>query len=444
MMSDCPTPLKTMSSPLCARGGAGHITLESLLDSPGLTPPSPLSESMNDSCLPENGALQPRNPLHLTHHNAHNLTEGHNTGIISINEQQRLVFLRDVCVELLCVLRSQDINGYFLSSVSALGVGKVGQLKSGSCLLPNGGYREDRRNKVIPYTYLDYGPYYSFAPRFDSGASHCSPEANQLILSTSWLPARTAFLTVKPKLPKSTSTDELPEGTPDPDEITQAIQTAAVCSALEAGDHQLAVSLAVIEMENQATSKLSAELDQILPGPEVDDDCVYGLCLANALTRDLLSAETSQSAKDTLEDLEHSSVDPSESVTCDLDQQKPPSDEIPDDCPVPSCVENELADSATELRALYRAQYRRLGDTSQIAATSGSTLYPSSSEVAIAHRLVGRLVDLTKRARPRDLVHPYALRRAMGMKPDMYALPDELDNDGDLEIYPRKTNVLTQ
>lgn len=208
----------------------------------------------------------------------------------------------------------------------------MGALKSGSFLLPNGGYREDRRNKVIPYTYLDYGPYYSFAPRFDSGASHCSPEANQLILSTSWLPARAAYLTATPKpstsqlLSEATSTSASASTTTPPsaddnldgcnmDEITKAIQSESVCSALEAGDHQLAVSLAVAELESQATAKLSAELDQILPGPEVDEDCVYGLCLANAFTRDLVASGKSdetqdQSNKDSLTNFN----------SCDLDQ----------------------------------------------------------------------------------------------------------------------------
>lgn len=96
-----------------------------------------------------------------------------------------------------------------------------------------------------------------------------------------------------------------------------------------------------------------------------------------------------------------------------------------------SSIQLKLTESASDLRALYQAQYRRLGDTSPLATTNGTTLYPSSSETVIAHRLVGRLVDLTKHAKPRDLVHPYALRRAMGMKPDLYALPEELEESTD-------------
>ncbi|THD29060.1 hypothetical protein D915_000088 [Fasciola hepatica] len=570
MLSDCNLPFKAISSPLCARAGAGHITLESLLDSPGLTPPSPLSESQNGEYVMEHGVTQIRNHIHLAQ-STQNTADGNHSGLIPINEPQRLVFLRDVCAELLCVLRSQDINGYFLSSLPALGPTKglsrvglldiekrvfsnsyaslsdfqndvmtllsgamsnhsdgshvhseahrlfnlssdwfasispnhlqilnmktrrthiaesksitpdktapegilvrsgtppplasetylgvlnpdnrgvvsrtervrsigdeVGALKNGSPLLPNGGYREDRRNKVIPYTYLDYGPYYSFAPRFDSGASHCSPEANRLILSTSWLPARTAYLTVKPKksTPEPSSTSETTSTSADDcsegcgvDEITQAIQSEAVCSALDAGDHQLAVSLAVVEMESQATAKLSAELDQILPGPEADDDCVYGLCLANAFTRDLLATKESDKIQDrSKNEASNSSSD------CDLDQPELSSSECSDVYANLSPIQRELTDSANDLRALYCAQYRRLGDVSQMATTSGATLYPSSSEMVIAHRLVGRLVDLTKRAKPRDLVHPYALRRAMGMKPDLYALPEYLNESTD-------------
>lgn len=124
MLSDCTAPFKTISSPLCARAGAGHITLESLLDSPGLTPPSPLSESQNNEFVTENGVAQIKSHINLAQ-TTQNPTEGNYSGLIPINESQRLVFLRDVCAELLCVLRSQDINGYFLSSLPALGLAKV-------------------------------------------------------------------------------------------------------------------------------------------------------------------------------------------------------------------------------------------------------------------------------------------------------------------------------
>lgn len=163
---------------------------------------------------------------------------------------------------------------------------------SGSYLLPNGGYREDRRNKIIPYTYLDYGSYYSFAPVYDSGASHCTPESNQLLLGTTWLPARTPFV-----LGSCSSNSFDSYSCANDFEITDEI----ISTVLEMGDQQLAVSLAVAESEQRAIAQLSSELEDIIPGPDVPDEFVFSMCLANAFTRDLIKKEEKLSAFDTLD-----------------------------------------------------------------------------------------------------------------------------------------------
>ncbi|KAF8562367.1 hypothetical protein P879_04146 [Paragonimus westermani] len=553
---------------LLSKCGPGNITLEALLDSPGLTP-SPLSEFVSDptvfdasgvgSCsLLQQQRLQPHTsvctPLAVS-------AVGGNSGTLTrklfASELQRQTLLRDYCIELLFVLRNQDVNGYFLSSAQGSGhvkdvnriglldlekrllsngyhtldefktdvvqlfvwalryyspdspahaeaqrlntlasdwfsslaadhvaalnstltwqptnvvsqapaeikeeqilptettlgilnpdnhgvvsrtervrsIGEeAGPLRSGLHLLPNGGYREDRRNKVIPYTYLDYGPFYSFAPHYDSGASHCSPEAHQLVLSTSWLPARTAYLTSEHGISS-------PEPcSPSSDDITQAIQSDAVHSALAVGDHQLAVSLAVADMEQRTTAKIASELDALLPGPEVGEDCVFSMCLAKAFThngvfRNEAKLYSLQNVPETKRDgwTEQTEINKeSNTVVVDLDQPELPydsgiSDQISETYPSGS-NSPDLTESASDLISLYQTQYRRLGDTSPTSAMTGATLRPSQAETAIAHRLVGRLIRLAKRARPRDLVHPLAVRRAMNMLPDIAPLPDD-------------------
>ncbi|KAF7260311.1 hypothetical protein EG68_02254 [Paragonimus skrjabini miyazakii] len=567
---------------LLSKCGPGNITLEALLDSPGLTP-SPLSEFVSDpavfdatgvgSCsLLQQQRLQPHTsvctPLAVS-------AIGDNSGALTrklfASELQRQTLLRDYCIELLFVLRNQDVNGYFLSSAQGSGhmkdvnhiglldlekrllcngyhtldefksdvahlfvwalrqyspdtpahaeaqrlnniasdwfsslaadhvaalnstltrqpahvisqapvdvseeqilptettlgilnpdnhgvvsrtervrsIGEeAGPLRSGLHLLPNGGYREDRRNKVIPYTYLDYGPFYSFAPHFDSGASHCSPEAHQLVLSTSWLPARTAYLTSE----HSTSSPE--PCSPTSDDITQAIQSDAVNSALAIGDHQLAVSLAVADMEQRTTAKIASELDAILPGPEVGEDCVFSMCLANALTRnsvfrnetELCSLQNIPEAKQVGWTEQTEIPKERNPVVVDLDQPELPynsdiSDQISETYPSGS-NSPDLTESASDLISLYQTQYRRLGDTSPTSAMTGATLRPSQTETTIAHRLVGRLIRLAKRARPGDLVHPLAVRRAMNMLPDIAPLPDDEYFQGNCPSFPPVT-----
>ncbi|TNN15418.1 Bromodomain-containing protein isoform 2 [Schistosoma japonicum] len=427
-------------------GKQGHITLESLLDSTGLISHSPLPESYNSSladmnsvpamkcCIPLSYYSDPNS--YVTEQTPANLTESP-----FISGSQRQTLLLDICLELLNLLKEQDVNGYFLyplphsKSSCAFGLldiekhlfqkryrslsefqkdiiellngalrfyqvesmahneaqrllnlttdwfnslnanyvnglnypldngppldrkllvetsyhsnnngclsrethlnilnpdnngivsrtervqsigDEAGHLYSGSCLLPNGGYREDRRNKIIPYTYLDYGSYYSFAPVYDSGASHCTPESNQLLLGTTWLPARTPFVLGNRSLNSFDLT-----GCANDFEITDEI----ISTVLEIGDQQLAVSLAVAESEQRSLARLSSELEDIVPGPEVPDEFVFSMCLANAFTRDLIK-EDKQSVVDpcSKDDSDESSVKSpgvSDSLaTCDLD-----------------------------------------------------------------------------------------------------------------------------
>lgn len=52
-----------------------------------------------------------------------------------------------------------------------------------NCVGPLPPLRDDRRNKIIPVSYLDYGPFASFAPTYDSGAAYCTKEDSDLVLS---------------------------------------------------------------------------------------------------------------------------------------------------------------------------------------------------------------------------------------------------------------------
>ncbi|VDP26024.1 unnamed protein product [Schistosoma margrebowiei] len=328
-----------------------------------------------------------------------------------------------------------DNNGIISKTERVQSIGdEAGHLYSGSYLLPNGGYREDRRNKIIPYTYLDYGSYYSFAPVYDSGASHCTPESNQLLLGTTWLPARTPFV-----LGSCSSNSFDSYSCANGFEITDEI----ISTVLEMGDQQLAVSLAVAESEQRAIAQLSSELEDIIPGPDVPDEFVFSMCLANAFTRDLIKKEEKLSAFDTLDlcsevnsdERSITSTDVNNSpAVCDLDsvthhnsidssvRSQSEEQSIADDA---KQLSTELVESAQDLNALYCSQYLRLGDTSQ-AANLGSTLRPTPNEMSIAHRLTEKLIKLTKHARPGDLIHPYTVRKAMGLNPDEYFLPEHL------------------
>uniref|UniRef100_A0A8C3UEP8 Uncharacterized protein n=1 Tax=Catharus ustulatus TaxID=91951 RepID=A0A8C3UEP8_CATUS len=60
----------------------------------------------------------------------------------------------------------------------------AGRLQSGVNTLQ--GFKEDKRNRVTPgkLTYLNYGPFSSYAPTYDSTFANISKEDSDLIYST--------------------------------------------------------------------------------------------------------------------------------------------------------------------------------------------------------------------------------------------------------------------
>ncbi|RUS70214.1 hypothetical protein EGW08_022024 [Elysia chlorotica] len=74
-------------------------------------------------------------------------------------------------------------NGVVSSTQKVISLGDyMGKLKSGSGSLFK--FKEDKRNKVCPETYLCYGPFSSHAPSYDSSFASCTKEESDLLLNT--------------------------------------------------------------------------------------------------------------------------------------------------------------------------------------------------------------------------------------------------------------------
>uniref|UniRef100_A0A0B7B8R6 Bromo domain-containing protein n=1 Tax=Arion vulgaris TaxID=1028688 RepID=A0A0B7B8R6_9EUPU len=74
-------------------------------------------------------------------------------------------------------------DGVVSSNQKVISLGDyMGKLKSGSGSLFK--FKEDKRNKVCPETYLCYGPFSSHAPSYDSSFATCSKEESDLLLNT--------------------------------------------------------------------------------------------------------------------------------------------------------------------------------------------------------------------------------------------------------------------
>ncbi|KAH9284748.1 Bromodomain-containing protein 7 [Echinococcus granulosus] len=300
---------------------------------------------------------------------------------------------------------------------------EVGQLSFGTHLSQNGGYREDRRNRVIPYTYLNYGPYASFGPTFDSGASNCSPEANQLLLSTSWLPARMLY-----SLEVREDADTLD------DEEEDCPWSRLRCVTEAEDDMELQASLADCAAEWKEAREASRTLEAIIPpvicGDHPDGD--FKLYLANAITRNLpgVCELTEAEPSSTLETPKTASeqapptaapVDASKEADEARKNEKKDGEERGN--------EELLEESSRLLCDLYNAQHRRLGDFSSASLAEERSLRACGREVRTARRLVGKLVCLVSRLTrgPGDiLTSREPVRRALGLDP---ATPILLPNE---------------
>ncbi|VDK32087.1 unnamed protein product [Taenia asiatica] len=288
---------------------------------------------------------------------------------------------------------------------------EVGQLSFGTHLSQNGGYREDRRNRVIPYTYLNYGPYASFGPTFDSGASNCSPEANQLLLSTSWLPARMLY-SLEMREDASTSGD----GEDD------CPWSRLRCVAEAEDDMELQAALTDCAAEWKEAREASRTLEAIIPpvicGDHPDGD--FKLYLANAITRNLPEVcEIAETEPSSTSDQAPPVASPAD-ATKEVDEAK---DEKEDE---EARVNEELLEESSRLlRDLYNAQQRRLGDFSSAALAEERSLRACGREVRTATQLAGKLVNLVGRLTrgPGDiLTSREPVRHALGLDPAAPAL----------------------
>ncbi|VDD84124.1 unnamed protein product [Mesocestoides corti] len=312
--------------------------------------------------------------------------------------------VKEACLELVAILLQQDVNGFFHFVPK-----RVGQLAYGTHLSPSGGYREDRRNRVIPYTYLNYGPFASFGPTFDSGASNCSPEANQLLLSTSWLPARMLYSLESRGDSEKSHINECPWS-----------KLRCVVEAEDDGELQAALSDCAAEWKEAQDS--SEVLDEIIPsvicGEHPDGD--FGLYLANAITRNL--PKVSEGVEMVELSTEAATITPEITAFDDEDG----SNEVSD-----SANAHLLAESARLLRDLYNAQHRRLSDFSAPALAEERNLRPCGREVLAATHLADNLVKTVGRLSqgPADILPSRTpVRRALGLDLQLHdAIADAVD-----------------
>ncbi|CAJ1049126.1 bromodomain-containing protein 7 [Xyrichtys novacula] len=225
------------------------------------------------------------------------------------------------------------------------------------------GFREDKRNRITPVSYINYGPFTSYAPTYDSSFANVSKEDSDLIFSAYGEESSLQ------------GSDSLSEFLAKSDEYVYKLADN-ILDALTNGEH----SKTLKETEQQVEGGTKTQEDK--------DDMEVAEPLAPISNRlDFLRSVTS------LQDTEELSGEALH-------------------------FQQKLDQTTKLLRDLQEAQKERL--SAKQPPNMICLLAPTTKELELAEKVTGNLAELTGQVAPCDVSSVYGIRRAMGI-----ALPPE-------------------
>uniref|UniRef100_H9GKY0 Bromodomain containing 7 n=1 Tax=Anolis carolinensis TaxID=28377 RepID=H9GKY0_ANOCA len=245
----------------------------------------------------------------------------------------------------------------------------AGRLQSGVNTLQ--GFKEDKRNKVTPVMYLNYGPFSSYAPAYDSTFANIGKDDSDLIYSTYGEDSNPGGFNMNEFLAKS---QEYPY-----------VMADSLLDVLTQGRH----------------SRSLRELEMLQPVEEAED----------------------QRAKaDAPKDVEIVEAEAANRVDSYLDKERltalssvtnfvMPVEEF--DSEEAEVFQRKLDETTKLLRELQDAQNERL--STKPPPNMICLLGPSYKEISLAERVTTNLKELTQQVAPGDIVSTYGIRKAMGI-----------------------------
>uniref|UniRef100_A0A8B9ZLN4 Bromodomain containing 7 n=1 Tax=Anas zonorhyncha TaxID=75864 RepID=A0A8B9ZLN4_9AVES len=271
----------------------------------------------------------------------------------------------------------------------------AGRLQSGVNTLQ--GFKEDKRNKVTPVTYLNYGPYSSYAPTYDSTFANISKEDSDLIYSTYGEDSNQGSFSIHEFLMKS---QDYP-----------FLMADSLLDVLTKGGHSR--SLRELEAPLEETEGTHERSDAIKEVKIMEIDIATRLDSANNDRLTALKAVTNFGMP----------VEEFDSEEAEIFQRK-------------------LDETTKLLRELQDAQNERL--STKPPPNMICLLGPSYREMHLAERVTNNLKELAQQVTPGDIVSTYGIRKAMGIS---IPLPDTEDSGIDLTDEfqePKKTVTITE
>ncbi|XP_059848861.1 bromodomain-containing protein 7 isoform X2 [Hypanus sabinus] len=240
----------------------------------------------------------------------------------------------------------------------------AGRLQSGINTLQ--GFKEDKRNKVIPVTYLNYGPFSSYAPVYDSTCANLSKEDSDLVYSTY-------------------SNDSSPPGSFSVQQFLASNEDYSVnmvdnlLDSLTNGEHSKSLKELELSSDNHE--------DEVRILHSTEDTQVSS-------AESLQPLEQSCGRADNFASLQSLINAEPESAECKMFQRK-------------------LDETTKLLQDLQQAQNERFGTRPPSAMIC--LLGPSIRELLLAEKVTGNLKELASQVTPGDITSTAGIRKAMGI-----------------------------
>nr|XP_060644276.1 bromodomain-containing protein 7 [Anolis sagrei ordinatus] len=245
----------------------------------------------------------------------------------------------------------------------------AGRLQSGVNTLQ--GFKEDKRNKVTPVMYLNYGPFSTYAPAYDSTFANISKDDSDLIYSTYGEDSNQGGFNMNEFLAKS---QEYPY-----------IMADSLLDVLTQGRH----------------SRSLRELEMLQPVEEAE----YQRARADASKDvEIVEAEAATRLDSCLNKERLTALSSVTNFVMPVEEFDSEEAEV---------FQRKLDETTKLLRELQDAQNERL--STKPPPNMVCLLGPSYKEMNLAERVTTNLKELTQQVAPGDIVSTYGIRKAMGI-----------------------------
>ncbi|XP_029637603.1 bromodomain-containing protein 7 isoform X2 [Octopus sinensis] len=268
--------------------------------------------------------------------------------------------------------------------------GLASKLTNGTGVLT--GFKEDKRNKISPVSYLNYGPFSSYAPSFDSSFANITKEESDMLMTTYG------------------------------DETGVQYAKSIMAFADSTGDYTIKMVDNLLDvLTNGEHSRVQGQIDQ-----RKKEESKKQAQAAAELDQAMAAASADTSSQDPY-DVDFESL---KTLSSDLGMDLSFLDHFEKEISKEKELQQKLDYTAGLIQDLHSTQHDRLSAKPPVhlAFVPG----PSQKEAQLANKVTQELRELAKQANPGAVVSVKALRNAMGISNnpiDDLLDPYNLDDD---------------